>query len=199
MDFLTKFKHDANGKPGADVKAESHLQPPSTTTQAPPARQPSPEPERDLLTKLIAGSGHHQHHRSHSRPSSSSGSTIVTTNKDRLFALTQRRAELRQQLDRLEKERTETEGYFATLRARFDAEAEWDKNEAHAADTPGEFWERFAAGKEMEKRREGLVRKEGEVRGELEGVEKERREIIEKGKSGGGEVVKGPGKGWKKA
>lgn len=75
------------------------------------------------------------------------------------------------------KEKAETEGYFATLRARFDEEAECAKSEAHTAETPGEFWEQFAAGEEMERRREGLERKEREVRGELEGVERERREI----------------------
>lgn len=177
MDFLSKLKHDT-------VKHESHLQPP--TTESLPARQPSPEPERDLLTKLIAGSGHHHPPHSRSRPSSSCSSSrhpitsTATSSKDqRLLALTQREAELRYQLDLLTKEKTETEGYFATLRARFDAEAEWDKNEAHAVETPGVFWERFAAGEEMEARRDWLVRREGEVRGELEGVVRERRGIEE--------------------
>lgn len=75
------------------------------------------------------------------------------------------------------RDKTETEGYFATLRARFDAEAVLAKNEAHASETPGEFWERFAAGEEMEKRKGGLERREREVREELEGVERERRKV----------------------
>lgn len=202
MEFLSKpFKHDA------DVRHEpGHLQPP-TLTQGPPSpnRQLSPEPERDLLSKLIVGSGHHH---PHSRPSSSSGSTIHQDHSHSrshsqsqehhhhhyhaalLATLTKREAELRHQLDLVTKERTETEGYFATLRARFDEEAELAKNEAHAADTPGEFWERFAAGEEMEKRKEGLERREREVREELEGVERERRKV-----EGGGSGDVGGGGG----
>lgn len=203
MEFLTKL-----GKHDADVKHESLLQPPTPTQRShSPARQSSPEPERDLLSKLIVGSGHHH---PHSRPSSSSGSTIHQDSSHSrshsqsqehpqhhqhhaiLTALTKRELELRHQLDLITKEKAETEGYFATLRARFDAEAEWAKNEAHAAETPGEFWERFAAGEEMERRREGLERREREVCGELEGVERERREI-EREDSRGGEGGGGDG------
>lgn len=202
MEFLTKL-----GKHDADVKHESLLQPPTPTQRShSPDRRSSKSPERGLLGKLIVGSGHHH---SHSRPSSSSGSTIHQDHSHSrshsrsksqehpqhqhqhqhqhhalLIALTKRETDLRHQLDLITKEKAETEGYFATLRARFDAEAEWAKNEAHAAETPGEFWERFAAGEEMERRREGLEEREREVRGELEGVERERREIEGSGVDG---------------
>lgn len=199
MEFLTKL-----GKHDADVKHEGLLQPPTPTQRShSPDRQSSKSPERGLLSKLIVGSGHHH---SHSRPSSSSGSTIHQDHSHSqehphhqhaalLTALTKRETDLRHQLDLITKEKAETEGYFATLRARFDAEAEWAKNEAHAAETPGEFWEQFAAGKEMERRREGLERREREVRGELEGVERERREVErgDDGEGGGEERKDGTG------
>lgn len=195
MAFLTKPKHD-----GSEVKHEAPQLKVSPTKDAPratsgspqppPSPCPSPSPERDLLTKLIAGSGHHHHHHhhhshshSHSRPSSSSRSN-ATHDHHRDNHLAQREAELRYKLDLLTREKTENDGFFATLRARFDREAEWDKAEAPhngdaAAETPGEFWERFVGREETERRREELVKREGELLAELAVVERERTQMEE--------------------
>lgn len=189
MDFLNKLKGQ-----GGDASGESHPAAQDNSAHHADTRhehpvKPEAEPERDFLSKIIAGSGHvHTSADDDRKPEKLSLLDRLTHKEDRekkAVELAAREAELRLELDKVEHDKKENEGLFERIKERLGGGGEEEAEAGTAAAHPVEqhheggaagFFDKLTGKEERQKRALELERREAELRAQLERVEDERRE-----------------------
>lgn len=182
MDFINKFKHGEESEQeqkhghsddaaqAASAKDESHSAP----------QHDAEEPKRDFLGKLIGGSGHHGKHGS--GDDDKSFFDKLTSKEDREkknLELEKRELELNYELEKVQKEKKDNEGFFEKLKDKFDGDIDKEKvveHEAPKEDDKPSFFDKLTGKDEREKKAVELDRKEAEIRAELEKVKHDKKE-----------------------
>lgn len=153
MEFLNKFKHgDDKAEDVKPTYADSSVQ--TGETQTPSHDVPkhdAEEPSRDFLGKLIGGSGHHHHHEP-GRADKDCRSFLekLGRKEDRekkQLELEKRELELKYELEQVEKEKKDNEGFFDRLKDKFDGDIDKEKTQKeHKEDDKPNFFVRFFPG-----------------------------------------------------
>lgn len=186
MEFLNKFKHGDGEDKEEDNKhayADSSVQTGETQTLSHDApKHDAEEPSRDFLGKLIGGSGHHHHHHESGDANKSPGSFFekLGRKEDRekkQLELEKRELELKYELQQVEKEKKDNEGFFDRLKDKFDGDIDKEKSETEQKeeDKPS-FFDKITGKEEREKKAAELDRKEAEIRAEMQLVEQQKKE-----------------------
>lgn len=179
MDFLNKLKQ------GGDVSGESHPAAQDSAlhdTRHEPVK-PEAEPERDFLSKIIAGSGHVHTSGDDKKPEKLSLLDKLTHKEDRekkAVELAAREAELKLELEKVAHDKKENEGFFGRIKEHFDGgeegEAETAAPPVHHEGGAAGFFDKLTGKEERQKKAAELEKREAELRAQLERVEEERRE-----------------------
>lgn len=149
MEFLNKFKHgddkEENDKP---TYADSSVQTGETQTLSHDApKHDSEEPSRDFLGKLIGGSGHHHHQRRESGHADRDNRSFLEKlgrkedREKKQLELEKRELELKYELEQVQKEKKDNEGFFERLKDKFDGDIDKEKaqKEQKEEDKPSFF------------------------------------------------------------
>lgn len=192
MEFLDKLKHGVGGE-SAQTRSESADHAGSATmgqqhdddraSRKHPAEE---EPERDFLSKLIAGSGGVPHTSgSDKHPEKLSLLDKLTHKEDRekkALALAAREAEIKAELEKVAHDKKANEGFFERLKDKFEGREDEGEGEGeahpqphHEGGAPG-FFDKLTGKEAREKKAAELDQKEAELREELERVEHDKRE-----------------------
>lgn len=183
MDFLDKLKQGVDGSARGHPTAQS-----TTSNQEHETRhegvEHEAEPERDFLSKLIAGSGqHHSSAADDKKPEKLSLLDKLTHKEERekkAVELAAREVELKAELDKVAHEKKENEGFFERIKDHFDGGDEENvdsaKHKVHHDNAASSFFDKLTGKEEREKKAAELDQKELELRAELERVEHEKRE-----------------------
>lgn len=207
MDLISKIRQEVDGLNLNGRHGQEHAESPATATQHPPAdpMAHATEPERDLLTRLIAGSGATSHcHNEHGQlehnvppstsldPASQEGTSKfhllskITQHKEerekRRAEIANRQMELFYKLEKINRDKRDNEGMLKRLKEHLGVGGHGSLEEAQeeAAGKQGEkhnsFLDKITGAEAREKRAEELAREEAEVRAELERLQQEKRE-----------------------
>ncbi|KUI63110.1 hypothetical protein VP1G_10229 [Cytospora mali] len=186
MDFINKFKHgDDKEEEDKPTYADSSVQTGETQTLShDPPKHDAEEPSRDFLGKLIGGSGHHH---SHDHEGAGDADKKRHSFLERLgrkedrekkqLELEKRELELKYELERVEKEKKDNEGFFDRLKDKFDGDIDKEKtqHEQKEDDKPS-FFEKITGKEEREKKAAELDREEAEIRAEMAKIAQEKKE-----------------------
>lgn len=183
MDFLDKLKHEVDGRGQTHPTAQSTTVAQEHEAGHEPGKHEA-EPERDFLSKLIAGSGQHRASADDDKkPEKLSFLDRLTHKEEREkkgVELERREAELKVELEKVAQEKKKNEGLFERIREHFDGseeeKAEATKQEVHHESAASSFFGKLTGKEEREKKAAELDQKEVELRSELEKVEHEKRE-----------------------
>lgn len=147
MEFLNKFKHgDDKEEVDKPTYADSSVQTGETQTLSHDApKNDAEEPARDFLGKLIGGSGHHHLHGSGDADKDRRSFLEKLGRKEdrekKQLELEKRELELKYELEQVEKEKKDNEGFFERLKDKFDGDIDKEKtqNEQKEEDKPSFF------------------------------------------------------------
>ena len=183
MDFINKFKHeDGKEEEHKPAYADSSAQTGQTQTLShDDPKHDAEEPARDFLGKLIGGSGHHHESRSgdddQDRHSFLDKLGRKEDREKKQLELEKRELELKYELEKVEKEKKDNEGFFDRLMDKFDGDIDKERaqKEQKEEDKPS-FFDKITGKEEREKKAAELDRKEAEIRAELQKIEHEKKE-----------------------
>lgn len=184
MGFIDKFKHEDGKEEGehSHTYADSSAQTGETQTLSHDApKHDAEEPSRDFLGKLIGGSGHHHGAKSGDDDGDRRSFLDKLGRKEdrekKQLELEKRELELKYELEQVEKEKKDNEGFFDKLKDKFDGDIDKEKtqNEQKEEDKPS-FFDKITGKEEREKKAVELDRKEAEIRAELQKIEQEKKD-----------------------